>query len=362
MHGHSQTTAPYEPRIAVQSVTRHVVLCDAPLERFSATTPVFTPRSPEEEEWRPVDVLYGSYDPAYRRIEVYIDNIRRDARLFGEFGDVLQIVRLHEYAHAVVHLGVRVDEATDMLAVIGPGGHTDWDVFVQDRTRAFDEVDAASHEYLAQAVTLAALSSLPDGYRSERLKATFEAVECRQPPQYVVPDDIRTSVHLVDWSLVIAAARRDVDVFRGSDFSLLRRLSALAREFALRSRESSSIDREWIVEFPDQTAAGDLRDSLSATERRDASSSADTLELKVDRFAGLRIEVFAREHPPPHFRVICGGESANYRIADCAQLNGGLRRQYRVVRAWHAQNKAKLIDAWNRHRSSDCPVGEYREA
>jgi hypothetical protein len=362
MHGHYKTVAPYEPRLAVQAVTRNVMLCDAPLERFSNKTPAFIPARPEQEGWRPIDVLYGSYDPVSRSVDIYIDNIRRDAPLFGECADVLQVVRLHEYAHATVHLGILLDEAVDILETIGPAGYTDWNIFLDDRARAFEETDAASHEYLAQAITLAALARLPDSYQSERLRTTFEAMERRQPPHYVVPDDIKASVHLVDWSLVIAAARRDIDVFRGSEFSLLAGLSALAREFASGAGEPSSVDRQWIVGFQDQTAVGQLKDSLSAAERRDARPAGDALERLVDRFGALRIEVFAREHPPPHFRVICGGESANYRIADCHQLNGGLRREYRIVREWHAQNKDKLIDAWNRHRPSDCPVGEYREA
>jgi hypothetical protein len=95
------------------------VLCDAPLERFSEKRPVFVPNGPEEERWRPIDVLYGSYHPASRSFDIYIDNIRRDASLFGEFADVLQIVRLHEYAHAIVHLGIHLDQGIDILDGIG---------------------------------------------------------------------------------------------------------------------------------------------------------------------------------------------------------------------------------------------------
>lgn len=362
IHGRCTTVAAYEPRLAVQAVTRNVVLCDAPFERFSDKTPVFIPDGPEEERWRPIDVLYGSYDPARRCIDIYIENIRRDAPLFGEVADVLQIVRLHEYAHATVHLGIRLDQAIDVLDGIGPTGYTDWNTFLDERGRAFAEVDVASQEYLAQAITVAALAALPDTHQSKRLRTTFDALEGRQPPYYVLPDDIKASVELVDWSLVIAAARREIDVFRGSELSLLAGLLALAREFASGPAESSSVDRQWVAELQDQTAVGQLKESLSAAERRDTRPAGDPFELLVDRFGALRIEVFAREHPPPHFRVICGGESANYRIADCHQLNGGLRRHYRVVKGWHAQNKDKLIDAWNRQRPSDCPVGEYREA
>lgn len=361
IQGHAKAVAACEPRLAVQAVTRNVVLCDAPLECFSDKTPVFVPDGPDEERWRPIDVLYGSYNSVSRHIEIYIDNIRRDASLFGEFVDVLQIVRLHEYAHAIVHLGARLDPAVDILDDIGPSGYTNWNTFLDERGRVFEDTDVASHEYLAQAVTLTALAGLPQGHQSERLRATFDRLEARQPPQYVLPHDIKASIHLVDWSIVIAAARRDLDVFRGSDFSLLTGLRALAREFTPWPTEATRVEREDVVELQDEAAVGQLKESLSAAEPRNARPSCDALELLVDRFGSLRIEVFAREHPPPHFRVICGEESANYRIADCYQLNGALRRHYRIVREWHAQNKGRLIDAWNRCRPSDCPVGEYRE-
>jgi hypothetical protein len=84
-------------------------------------------------------------------------------------------------------------------------------------------------------------------------------------------------------------------------------------------------------------------------------------EVQVARLDGLKIEVFANEHPPPHFRVSFQGETANYRIAECGQINGGLARFYRNVRRWHAEHKQTLIDAWNRYRPTNCPVGVYRE-
>jgi hypothetical protein len=323
---------------------------------------VFVPAGSDEDGWRPIDVIYGSYNPIGRQIEIYIHNIRRDASLFGEFADVLQIVRLHEYAHAVVHLGVRVDQAVNSLDVIGVSGYTDWHTFLDQRARAFEDIDLASHEYLAQAVTLAAIAGLPPSPQSEQLRAAFDHLEARQPPQYVLPDDVKASIHLVDWSVVIAAARRDLDAFRVRDFSLLTGLLALAREFAAKPTEPTPVEREDVVEFQDETALGHLRKLLSAAEPRNARPADDALELVLDRLGSLRIEVFAREHPPPHFRVICGKESANYRIADCHQLNGGLRRHHRIVKEWHARNKAILIEAWNRRRPSDCPVGEYREA
>src|SRR5688500_10278947 len=73
--------------------------------------------------------------------------------------------------------------------------------------------------------------------------------------------------------------------------------------------------------------------------RRAAGIPDHATELIVGVFDGLRVEVFADEHPPPHFRVWRAGESANYRISDCGQLNGGLSRYRRAIRRWHTENK-----------------------
>jgi len=122
-------------------------------------------------------------------------------------------------------------------------------------------------------------------------------------------------------------------------------------------------EREWAIEFDDAEAISRLRIALLLADQADTKSGLpdDALVLVVDRFAGLRVEVFAREHPPPHFRVSCGQDSANYRIKDCVQLNGGLLRHNGTVRAWHPENRERLIAKWNQHRPTDCPVGKYRE-
>jgi hypothetical protein len=122
--------------------------------------------------------------------------------------------------------------------------------------------------------------------------------------------------------------------------------------------EADMLEKEWVVEFDDAVAVARLKAVLLLAEQTDRRASGDGLPddaliFVVDRFAGLRVEVFVREHSPPHFRVSCGKQSANYRLADCVQLNGNLRRYYRAVREWHAENKENLIAAWNRLRPTD---------
>lgn len=88
----------------------------------------------------------------------------------------------------------------------------------------------------------------------------------------------------------------------------------------------------------------------------------DALINTVDRIGKLKVEIFSDEHPPPHFRVSCDQGSNDFTISDCSPLHGdALRRFFPQIRQWHANKKASLIEAWDRLRPSDCPVGKYRE-
>jgi hypothetical protein len=85
-------------------------------------------------------------------------------------------------------------------------------------------------------------------------------------------------------------------------------------------------------------------------------------EALVDRFNGLKIEIFSNEHPPPHFRVCYQGECNNFTINDCSPLNGdSLKLYFRNIKKWHLKNKNTLITFWNEKRPTDCPVGNYNE-
>jgi hypothetical protein len=84
-------------------------------------------------------------------------------------------------------------------------------------------------------------------------------------------------------------------------------------------------------------------------------------EAKVGAFGGFRVDIFADEHPPPHFRVQYAGQTANYRISDGAKINGGLDRFQRNIHQWYLSNRDLLISKWNTMRPSDCPVGVFRD-
>ena len=119
---------------------------------------------------------------------------------------------------------------------------------------------------------------------------------------------------------------------------------------------------DWTCKFQDDDVLDELLMQLATFDYFSRQShSSDRIEFLVGNTESpsLKIEVFANEHPPPHFRVKYAGETANYQISDCEQINGDLKRYYRVIRRWHSKNKSKLIEAWNEFRPSGCPVGKY---
>jgi hypothetical protein len=74
-----------------------------------------------------------------------------------------------------------------------------------------------------------------------------------------------------------------------------------------------------------------------------------------------KVEIFSKEHPPPHFRVTYDNQTANFKISDCVKINGNLGKFEKNVFNWHKDNKNKIIDEWNSRRPADCPVGKYFE-
>ena len=118
---------------------------------------------------------------------------------------------------------------------------------------------------------------------------------------------------------------------------------------------------EWKIEIPDELSH-ELAECIARGPIVDENGSRLLVEEVFDRLNGLKIEVFANEHPPPHFRVCFQGECNNFTISDCSPLNGSaLSRYFRNIKKWHNKNKKQLIEFWNKKRPSGCPVGKYRE-
>jgi hypothetical protein len=78
----------------------------------------------------------------------------------------------------------------------------------------------------------------------------------------------------------------------------------------------------------------------------------------VARVDGLKIKIFAREHPPPHFHVSAGNIDATFSLADCSLINGCVSgRERALIEWWYAKSRPLLVKTWNETRPTDCPVG-----
>jgi len=120
------------------------------------------------------------------------------------------------------------------------------------------------------------------------------------------------------------------------------------------------MNNQWMVIVPGEISRTLLRELRTVPIVNDKGTRYLT-EYLVARVDELKIEIFSNEHPPPHFRVLYGKDSANFSIPDCRKLNGGLDQWEKTIKQWHSTNKDKLIEVWNARRPTDCLVGLYKE-
>lgn len=192
-----------EPARLVQNLTGTVFLYGGPNE--FASDELLSRVRPSGPDYLSIDELYGSYDPRTRTIEIYRNRILQDHKVFGCSPEELtHLVRLHEYAHAAVHIGVRCRAVNKVLSEVGPTKRTDWKTILRQRTKSFRRIPQDAHELLAQAITWAAVAN------DTSLVAAFCALEVRQPREYHLSDEIKASCPSAKWPLILEAARGEV--------------------------------------------------------------------------------------------------------------------------------------------------------
>lgn len=227
LRGYAQPGDDDEPGLLVPRIARNPVICGTATEYWSHDLPILLPGSTEEGEL-PIDVLYGRYEPMTQSIKIFVNRIDQDARVFGARPDELrEIVRIHEHAHAVIHLGTRIDDIGRDLSALDTNGQTNWSTWVGTRTSWFSAFPSELHEFLAQALTYAAIGRVSKPARSERLREVFDALEAKQPSQYKLPANVKRSAGTADWAVVLDAARGAIDCYRDQDFTLAGGLEAL---------------------------------------------------------------------------------------------------------------------------------------
>ena len=195
-----------EPQLLIQRVARNVFLYRGPNEYFSKEMPYLPSKNVDVY---PIDILYGKYNPKTCSIDIFFKSIYRDARLFNATEDeLIKIVRIHEYAHAIIHVGIIASNIKKRLSTFGHKKKTEWSSFLGKRTFWFNKTSEELHEFLAQALTYSCLFSLSEG--SEKFLKVYNSLESKQPDHYMLSDKVKERACKANWPLVLAVARREI--------------------------------------------------------------------------------------------------------------------------------------------------------
>jgi hypothetical protein len=72
---------------------------------------------------------------------------------------------------------------------------------------------------------------------------------------------------------------------------------------------------------------------------------------RISEFYGIVVEMYFRDHPPPHFHARYSGEEAVIAIATGEVIAGSLPgRALRLVREWTSMHREELNANWDRAR------------
>jgi hypothetical protein len=139
--------------------------------------------------------------------------------------------------------------------------------------------------------------------------------------------------------------------------------------FGENKEELRQMGRFYLVDPDDLSNLQEFAEYLEALFHGPCSIFEDEGELillenkaLVQYLRGLKIEVYPRDHAPPHFHVRSAKVNASFSIATCERLEGHIPGFEELkVKYWHKKAKQQLINAWNSTRPTDCPVGPYAE-
>lgn len=151
---------------------------EEPPIRFSTKTDLF-----------PIDGLLGQYSPHEQRITIFCKGIERVSEALAvKPTDLTFVVRLHEWAHALIHLGVSKSEGLNVGR-----DELGWLSHLDAATTAFNSIERGVHERIAQLLTLYGIRTLQLGAKMsesraalERIEDVFHLVSRRQPVEYRV--------------------------------------------------------------------------------------------------------------------------------------------------------------------------------
>jgi len=182
-------------------------VCRPPHELVCAAAELFFPDSPSpteqfsdeepphwgnrKEKWT-IDGLLGRYDADTTKITIYNKGIEYAATRIGTMPERLKyVVRLHEWSHAVFHLGLDSEMRTELSKASHKGEEVLIRSIANELTETYRSTDDYVHEQIAQAMTKLALVELSKKVTYDESKTicselskTFEQLMDRQPRQY----------------------------------------------------------------------------------------------------------------------------------------------------------------------------------
>jgi hypothetical protein len=176
---------------------------------FSDAQPRLRPRTQEEEKLIPIDELLGKYNYRKRSIEIFTKNILHfaESELKCDVSSLEYLVRIHEYAHALVHLGVSWDDEPSLIRNYTGGQQTDWKPFLRTRSGAFRSLRSDFHEFIAQVVSWMVIGVLEPLSERNQLQELFVRLMERQPAKYVLNDEVLGKALYGDPTLLLVWAR-----------------------------------------------------------------------------------------------------------------------------------------------------------
>lgn len=197
------------PAVLVQASPQETFRPNSPVEIFSDAQPRFRPQAPEEENLIPIDEVLGRYNYRRRTIEIFYKNIAyfAEAELKCDVSSLEYVVRIHEYAHALVHLGVSWDDEPSLIRNYTEGQQTDWKPFLHTRSGAFRSLRSDFHEFIAQVVSWMVIGVLEPLSERHQLQELFVRLMERQPAKYVLKAEILGKALYGDPTLLLAWAR-----------------------------------------------------------------------------------------------------------------------------------------------------------
>lgn len=174
------------------------VIGHSPSETFSDEEPPF--RLSERVDTFPIDGLLGIYLPKDQRITIFNKGIVRVSHLLdAEPNDLKMIVRVHEWAHALIHLGISETERGEIVK-----DDSKWPQYHASADEAFAQIEPTLHECIAQLLTFHAIRSLqqtaqtPEGRAAlERIEGVFDRLSHRQPAEYHIEKYVALPKHRI---------------------------------------------------------------------------------------------------------------------------------------------------------------------